>query len=196
MREYHYIDKGGQQHGPVGLDTLRSLGLDSNTPVWYEGLSDWTTAGAVEELRGFLASDRQYQPYGGQSYGSRSQGTSYGQQHAGPRYAPGGAYPNDCPIKPDSYLAGSIICTVLTLFCGLYIATAFAVAGLVFASRVDSLWGQGRYDEAIEAAGKAKKFTMIGVYVGVGLIALGIMLVIGYMALGGMAASIAALSGL
>ena len=192
MREYFYIDKVGQQHGPVDLDALRRLGLDGNTPVWYEGLSDWTTAEAVEELRGFLASDRQYQPYG-----SRAQGTPpYGQQNAGPRYAPGGVYPQDRPLKPDNYLAGAIICTVLTFFCSLYIATAFAVAGIVFASKVDGLWMQGRYDEAADAAAKAKKFTMIGVYVAVGLIALGIMLVVGYLALGGMAAGIASLSGL
>jgi hypothetical protein len=47
----YYIHNGVDKEGPFDIATLRSKGLKQNTPVWWEGLADWTEAAQVEGLR-------------------------------------------------------------------------------------------------------------------------------------------------
>jgi hypothetical protein len=49
MNEY-YIHNGTSQEGPFDLERLKQLGINKETPIWYEGLQGWTTAGEVESL--------------------------------------------------------------------------------------------------------------------------------------------------
>ena len=49
MKKYYYSD-GKQQIGPLSKEELRSKGISKETLVWYEGLTEWTKAGDVEEL--------------------------------------------------------------------------------------------------------------------------------------------------
>jgi GYF domain 2 len=53
MKQYFYSDNTGQQ-GPFTLDQLRGRPITSNTPVWYEPLLQWTTAGKVAGLRDII----------------------------------------------------------------------------------------------------------------------------------------------
>lgn len=62
---------------------------------------------------------------------------------------------NNTPLKPDTYLVWSILSTI---FC----CIPLGIISIVYASKVDSLWGQGRYQEAAAASGKAKKFALWG----------------------------------
>lgn len=48
---YYYIDSAGQQAGPVPADQLAANGVTANTLVWKEGISQWTKASDVPELR-------------------------------------------------------------------------------------------------------------------------------------------------
>lgn len=50
MKKYFFND-GSSQQGPFTLDELKNKNLNANTPVWHEGLDQWTTAGKVEELQ-------------------------------------------------------------------------------------------------------------------------------------------------
>lgn len=52
-RQYYYTDGTGQQ-GPFTLEQLRSKPINANTPVWYDPLTQWTTAGQVSELRDII----------------------------------------------------------------------------------------------------------------------------------------------
>ena len=85
MKYWIIID--GVQKGPLTIDEVaaeRSLNL--STPVWHEGLSDWTTVGALPELAALLTENYPgQQPYGQQqSYGGQQ---LYGQQpYGGNRY--------------------------------------------------------------------------------------------------------------
>jgi hypothetical protein len=50
MRQYFFND-GTAQQGPFTLEELKAKNILATTPVWYEGLDQWTTAGQVEELK-------------------------------------------------------------------------------------------------------------------------------------------------
>lgn len=50
MKKYFLNDGTGQQ-GPFSLEELKTMNLKSDTPIWYDGLPSWTTAGALDELK-------------------------------------------------------------------------------------------------------------------------------------------------
>jgi len=50
MKEY-FFHNGTEQIGPLRLDELKLKKITKDSPVWYEGLSEWTTAGELEELK-------------------------------------------------------------------------------------------------------------------------------------------------
>lgn len=53
MKKY-YLYNGIRQCGPFGLAELKHQHLLWDTPVWYEGLSEWVKAGTVPELQALL----------------------------------------------------------------------------------------------------------------------------------------------
>lgn len=53
MKKYFLNDGTGQQ-GPFSLEELKEKNLKADSPVWYEGLPDWTTVGALDELKDVL----------------------------------------------------------------------------------------------------------------------------------------------
>lgn len=63
------------------------------------------------------------------------------------------------PPQPKTWLAESILAT---LFCCL----PFGIVGIVFASKVSSLYASERYDEAEQASADAGKWTKISFWVG------------------------------
>lgn len=74
----------------------------------------------------------------------------------------------DQPVRstpPKTWLAESIL---VTLFCCL----PFGIVGIVHAAKVESAFNSGDYDGADRASAEAKKWTMIGFWIGVVLIAL------------------------
>ena len=50
---FYYTDAAGQQ-GPYTLEQMKGKPIASSTPVWYDPLPQWTTAGQVEGLRGII----------------------------------------------------------------------------------------------------------------------------------------------
>jgi len=53
MRKY-YTHNGNEQLGPFSLAELKSRKITKNTPVWFEGLSDWVDASAIDELKDYF----------------------------------------------------------------------------------------------------------------------------------------------
>jgi hypothetical protein len=49
--EKFYIQTTGVQDGPFTIEQLRDKNISSQTPVWFEGLSEWTTAGKIDALK-------------------------------------------------------------------------------------------------------------------------------------------------
>ena len=68
-------------------------------------------------------------------------------------------------VCPKTWMAESILVTV---FCCL----PFCIAGIVFASKVSSLYAAGNYEAALQASKDAGKWTKIGFIVGLVVIVL------------------------
>lgn len=53
MRKYFIYD-GQLKKGPLNLEQLKSGPLSKETPIWYEGLQDWVSAGNMKELNDYF----------------------------------------------------------------------------------------------------------------------------------------------
>lgn len=67
--------------------------------------------------------------------------------------------------QPKNWLVESIL---VTIFCCL----PFGIVGIIYASKVNSEWAAGRFNEAETASKEAGKWTKIGFFVGLGVIVL------------------------
>ncbi|WP_366183896.1 DUF4339 domain-containing protein [Flavobacterium ovatum] len=56
MRKY-FIHNGQSEVGPFDFEQLKTMQLKNATPIWYEGLQNWTTANNIEELKSILNSN-------------------------------------------------------------------------------------------------------------------------------------------
>lgn len=61
--------------------------------------------------------------------------------------------------KPSTYLVLSIIVTILCCL-------PFGIIGIIYASKVDSCWNAGNFDEARENSRKAKTWDLVGLVLG------------------------------
>ncbi len=52
MKKY-FLHNGKEQHGPYSLDELKQQGLTAKTMVWFDGISNWTEAQFIPELKEF-----------------------------------------------------------------------------------------------------------------------------------------------
>lgn len=55
MRKY-FIHDGRREMGPFDFEQLKTLQITSETPIWFEGLQNWTTAGTIPELKPIINS--------------------------------------------------------------------------------------------------------------------------------------------
>lgn len=60
--EYYFIGKDGQQYGPFPAQDLLNYGINPQTPVWAEGMADWTAAGNVPEINQLFAAAQAAKP--------------------------------------------------------------------------------------------------------------------------------------
>ncbi|WP_298651326.1 CD225/dispanin family protein [uncultured Proteiniphilum sp.] len=60
------------------------------------------------------------------------------------------------PLKPNNWLWQSIVATLLCCM-------PFGIVGIIYAAKVDSLYFNGKYEEAERIAQKAKMWTLIAV---------------------------------
>lgn len=51
MAKYYYIDSNKQKAGPLSVEELINLGIVRETPVWTEGMVNWTQAGSVPDFK-------------------------------------------------------------------------------------------------------------------------------------------------
>lgn len=53
MKKY-FMHNGTENTGPFSLEELKKHEITNLTPIWYEGLEEWTTAAQVKELHSII----------------------------------------------------------------------------------------------------------------------------------------------
>jgi hypothetical protein len=53
MQKYYYND-GANRFGPFTIEELQAKNISADTPIWYDGMSNWVKAGELEELKSIL----------------------------------------------------------------------------------------------------------------------------------------------
>lgn len=148
MKEYYYL-VGQSKMGPYSLDELLKQPISRDTKVWYSGLPDWVDAVDMPEFANFFTSPPPPPPPSATPPPPRP--TNIGDNRQRP----------NAPM-PKSWLIESILVTV---FCCL----PFGIAGIVFASRVESRYYAGDLEGAQYNAREAAKWTKIGFFASLAL---------------------------
>lgn len=134
-----FIVENNQQAGPFTLEEMAARGVTPSTPVWREGMSDWTPAGNVPELASLFAAPNTA-CQGSANYGAQPDPSN--------------------EVCPKTWLAESIL---VTIFCCL----PFGIVGIVKAASVSSRYSVGDFAGARRASAEAKKWTLIGFICGI-----------------------------
>lgn len=140
-----WVQLDGRQQGPFSLEQLRGMNLSPDTPVWYEGLPQWTFAAAAPVTSVLFA--QAGQPHG--FYGAGAYGA-----HAAPGYPP--SAPEVCP---PTYLAWSIL---VTLCC----CIPAGIVAIFYASQVTSRFMNHDYEGAWRASSRAETWIVISIVLG------------------------------
>ena len=173
-----YIHANGSNMGPYSLEQLKDLGISPDTPVWYNGLPDWTPAGVAPATRELFfapspdkaivpeepsaeaqatpASGESAPPIPGGQQGYNPNQGYYGRQGYNPQgypYGPGQQGP------PPSYLAWAIISTLCCCM-------PFGIVAIIYASKVNGLWLRGDVNGAYKASARAQTWTILAIVIG------------------------------
>lgn len=173
-----YIHANGSNKGPYSLEQLKDLGISPDTPVWYNGLPDWTPAGVAPATRELFfapspdkaivpeepSAEAQATPASGESappipggrQGYNPNQGYYDRQGYNPQgypYGPGQQGP------PPSYLAWAIISTLCCCM-------PFGIVAIIYASKVNGLWLRGDVNGAYKASARAQTWTILAIVIG------------------------------
>lgn len=170
-----YIVVGGVTTGPiVGLVELFRHRINPDTPVWYQGLSEWTPALLADLTRQLFVTDSEFykaHPEALQIMNGRLSGADPDTlptlvddaNHAKPESESESVTeprPVDEPQpKPSSYLVLSIIATVLC-------CTPAGIVALICSARVNSLYNAGQYTMAQKASETAQTWIAVSIVIG------------------------------
>lgn len=134
-----WIHLGGAQQGPYDLSQLQQLPIDATTPVWYDGLPDWTAAGTAPATAHLFAQHTATPPPPPGGSPAPQPQYIYVQQ---PQYV-------QAPPRPSTYTGWAIL---LTILCCSPIALAAIITGTISSSHYNSADYQGaqRWSNATE----------------------------------------------
>lgn len=163
-----YIVINGVQTGPLtGLAQVASYNPTPDTPVWYEGLDDWTPAIMASLTRQLFDPASDY--YRAQANPQpEPQIQPAPQQATQPAPQPATAHPYAAPAaapafagvhKPKSYLGWSIAVTILFNFIA-------GIVAIVYSCKVNSRWNRGDAQGAVRASERVQWWIAISIVVG------------------------------
>lgn len=164
MTRYFYIDSEGNQKGPLTLDELKIEHIRKETLVWTQGMLEWKRACEIENLEPLFEIPRSI-PY------NQHQTTPPTQQQAASA---------EVPILPKTWMVESILVTLLPfVLCG-NVLSLIGIAAIVNASKVESLFNSGLFDQAKKASNEAARWTKITFWIAIGVILLVIIAIIAF----------------
>jgi len=140
MDKKSYYASGADKYGPFSYEELKNKIISRTTKVWFDELGqEWKEAGSVAELNDLF---KLMPP----PLVTASRNTDLLDDGLDQR-------------PPKTWLVESIL---TTLFC----CMPFGIAGIVNASKVESLYYSGNVKAANQASANAKKWTMISLWIG------------------------------
>lgn len=152
----------GAQAGPMSFEELtRVPGFGPDTPVWREGLDDWTTAGQLPDTAHLFTVSGQSPYKQGNPYGSGAPSPYVPGGSGQPSYAPGGPTPGMQPVgsMPPTYLVWAVISTLCCCI-------PTGIVAIIYASKVSPLWARGDYAGSMTASEKAGWWVIISFVLG------------------------------
>ncbi len=169
MIQYFYTD-GSQNFGPFSIDELKTKNITPETYVWHSELGDWKKAGTLNEFNGLFVSIPPPPPTitppppptitpPPPPIQNTNQAPAQVNFTGTSENVLDGGINSSLPQPPKTWLVESIL---VTLFCCL----PFGIAGIVNASKVESAYNRGNYEEALRASKNAVKWTKIGFFGG------------------------------
>ena len=132
----YYYMKNGLQYGPISPSQFAANGVDADTMIWCQGMESWQPASALPGLSSYLSTN------------SEGSANSYGGNNSMVK-----------PPKPDNHMVEAVL---TTLCCCLPIG----IYAVIQASQVNSLYSQGKYDEAEATSEDVGKWTKIAIVIG------------------------------
>lgn len=145
MKSYYYVNRQGQQAGPITVDNFNNNGITKDTNIWCNGMSGWTRAGDVPELK-YLFKDIDVPPVPPVNSVNANQ------------MSPSISQENQCP---NDYLVYAILSTVLCCL-------PAGIVAIVFSTRVRQQWAEGDKISAQKSSEQAKIWCLVSL--GCGLV--------------------------
>lgn len=174
MKIWIYLN--GVQQGPYTFDELRRLPIDANTPVWYDGLPQWSPAGQAPATAPLFAAPQQPQPGpgqwqqpgqpqwqqpGAQQWQQTQWQQPQAQQWQQPQYV-------QAPPRPATYLVWAILLTVLC-------CSPLAIAAIVTGAITNSRYNSGDYAGARSMSNVTEWLIILAILFGVLALPLGLL---------------------
>lgn len=142
MKYWIIIDNN--QTGPLTIEELASVnGFGPDTPVWHDGLTDWTTAAEVDELRELIERLLPAVPHVVETNAAPATGLTAVTQEK----------------KPDNYLVWNI---VATLAC----CIPTGIVGIVMSNKVNEAYARGDMERARKMSERAAWWFIISLVLG------------------------------
>ncbi|MDE6300208.1 MAG: CD225/dispanin family protein [Muribaculaceae bacterium] len=136
MKIWIYLN--GLQQGPYTIDQLRLLPLTPETPVWYEGLPEWTPAAQAPAIAAWFSGGDVVAPAPSETDATPASGQ---QSVYTASAAPSAPEPPVVERRPPTYM---VWCILLTVLC----CSPLALAGIITGAISSSRYNEGRYDAA------------------------------------------------
>ncbi len=174
MKIWIFLD--GRQQGPMDIDQLAQLPVTPTTPVWYEGLPDWSTLGAAPATAGLFAPPPVPQGNAGDNNAEASDSATPQSVATAYSSAPQAATVQTprqtagMPACPPNYLVWAILSTICC-------CTPLGIVAIVYSSQVMSRYNRGDYAGALMASQRAQLWLILAFVLG--LIAVPFMFLMG-----------------
>ena len=139
-----WIYFNGLQQGPYTFEQIKLLPIEPTTPVWYEGLAQWTPAGEAPLTAPLFESAEGEEGAAERSSEAEAAELFGVNQSAGQSAWASQSAAKDDPNRPPKPSTHMVWCILLTILC----CSPFAIAGIVTGSLSTSRYNEGRYKEA------------------------------------------------
>ncbi len=174
MNRYFYVDNEGKQKGTFSPIELKNENIRKETLVWTQGMPEWLPAEQVTELQFLFDASLQQAP----------------PAIEGPENRASQAISETTPAMPKTWLTESLLVTILPAILCSSILSLLGIVAIVKASQVQTLYMQGRYDEAKIMSKDARRWTKIAFWISIGWILLLILLIVVFIVMVGSVAGI------